>query len=83
MTPSPFYDRDFEKALFNALAIHGPCVRKVLVKELARPRSTIHDYLKRLEKKGEVVRRPDNVPGQIGHPFVLWDIIEHWEVVEK
>jgi len=59
--------------LIEILKNSGPLTRKMLVKELNTPRTTIYDNLIKLQKRKIVTKFRDN-NGERGRPLVYWRI---------
>ena len=78
ITIDKFYDTTndltpIQTRLIKFLENNGPSTRKVLVKELETPRTTIYDNLLKLQKRKLVKKSRDN-NGERGRPLVYWQI---------
>ena len=57
--------------LIKVLKEVGPLTRKVLVKELKTPRTTIYDNLVKLQKR-KLIEKFSRNNGERGRPLVFW-----------
>lgn len=60
--------------LTKYLLENGSKTRREIVKGLNSSRTTVYDNLKKLEKKGVLLRRPVGSTGKRGRPLILWQI---------
>lgn len=60
-----------------------PVKRDVIVEETGIARTTVYDALKRLERKGLIVRRQLNLSKKRGRPPVYWALKETWEFYDR
>ncbi|MBI5871888.1 Lrp/AsnC family transcriptional regulator [archaeon] len=68
----------FDRSLINAVQKRNSCVPKisVLAKQLGKPRTTIFQRLKRLEKEGIILTYHGKIALQkVGKPLTVWMLI--------
>lgn len=65
------YLSPFQQQILKYLAIKGISQRSDIVKELGIARTTVYDNLKKLRKKG-IVLKVKQLPNKLSAPFTLW-----------
>ena len=63
-----------QNRLIKFLENNGSSTRKILVKELETPRTTIYDNLLKLQKRKLIEKFGDN-NGMRGRPLVYWKVV--------